>query len=147
MGMNRRVFSGIIGSVAVGALIPEVNEPTPPWITIAALGTNDAGRIYEEAHMTVLARDVVPGTKVMDWFCDGYDGGDLTCLRGVVTEARVNAGLFQVRLKWFSKPKETSWVGIHGEAVMMGGGHFELLNVKHLDVTAGGSCFPQATAV
>ena len=141
--MNRRSFVELVGAVGVSAALDL------GWITIAHLGTNRAGRTYTEDHMAVVARDVKPGMKIMDWYAD--DPPSLDQLHGLVTHARRTGEEFQVKVRWFRPPIEKSWLSLNGmmtcEGPLDGTKGFTLIEVRCLNVTSTGSNFQRATAV
>ena len=141
--MNRRIFVEAIGAVGVSAALDL------GWITIAHLGTNRAGRTYTEDQMAVVARDVKPGMKIMDWYAD--DPPSLDQLHGLVTHARRTGEEFQVKVRWFRAPIEKSWLSLNGmmtfEGPLDGTKGFTITEVFCLNVTSAGSNFQRATAV
>jgi hypothetical protein len=149
--LNRRTF---VAAGIAAAIAPFTDGDG--WITICAKGMNLAGRLYDDAAISVVLRDVRPGMKIFDWVAGDHLMQDL---RAIVSAVRVHradsAGhsiedgdMIQVKAKWFAKklPSEPSWLTLNG---MMSDrlGKFELLEVKHLDVTSGGSTFSEATSV
>ncbi|HET9304847.1 MAG TPA: hypothetical protein VFO46_02360 [Candidatus Sulfotelmatobacter sp.] len=132
--MTRRLFGA---AAAVAAMWPQHD-----WITVAALGTNKAGRVYDEHSMEIIRRDVIPGTSVMQWGCSNPEN-----LVATVIAARYVSGLFQVRVRWVLKPSERSWISLNCMAFMDDPQHPRLTNVINLEITSGGSTFAQATSV
>src|SRR6266702_913159 len=144
--ITRRLFTGCMVAAGIGPKLRRIGnnaEPHWKWITIAAAGRNQAGRVYGPKQMAVLERDIRPGMKITRWSeADETYSDDVI---GVVTDARRNGDLFQIRDRWFRncEPAEPSWITLHGSAII-NGESFELVEIRNLEVTSGGSTFDQA---